>query len=357
MLLRIVVGYHFYKEGTAKLKSGDFSSKGFLAGAKGPFAPYFKQMLDDPDGMQRLCVQETVNNDGSKSYSIDPEFTINVIWDQGFLEEATNYYGFGSPELQDEIASRRDKLAAQIKNARESKDLSVDTAKLEAQREVDEQSILSIRRQPQRVKEIFQDHKEQLTQWLKYHEVELVSHFATADRLDGFERDGTNRDKAATYVDSLRYQVDSIRSDRQKKLYEWTAEVTGIWDSLETGINTLAVDKQAARPMLKIQRPFDQDHSFSKWIDRIIPWFDTIVGVLLIVGLFSRFASLAAAGFLVSVILTQPPWVPGTQPTYFYFIELMALLVIFATCAGRMGGLDYFLSLSKRAQPETEGQP
>ena len=82
----------------------------------------------------------------------------------------------------------------------------------------------------------------------------------------------------------------------------------------------------------------------SKVIDKVIPWFDTIIGVLLILGLFSRLASGAAALFLFSVIMTQPPWIPGTQPTYFYAIELAACLVIFATCAGRMGGLDYFFS-------------
>ena len=101
-------------------------------------------------------------------------------------------------------------------------------------------------------------------------------------------------------------------------------------------------------------RHFDQDNSFVKVVDQVIPWFDTIVGVLLIIGLFTRFASLAAALFLVSVIMTQPPWIPGTQPTYFYFIELFALLVIFATCAGRLGGLDYFFSPT--TQPNIEGQ-
>ena len=67
MLLRIVVGYHFYKEGTAKLKSGTFTSKYFLSAAKGPLAPYFKSMLEDPDGMEQLCIKETKSDDGISS--------------------------------------------------------------------------------------------------------------------------------------------------------------------------------------------------------------------------------------------------------------------------------------------------
>lgn len=353
MMLRIVVGYHFYKEGTTKLKSGTFSSKGFLSSAKGPFAPLFKGMLDDPDGMKKLCVQEIQSDDGTTSYVVDPEFTF-AIWNE-FLDEATSYYGFGSVKLEEELSSRRDKLAEKIKQARADKDTTVDTAELEAMREKYRLDILKLREQPELVEEIFAAHKEQLNDWLQYNQLELVSHFGTADRLDGFDRDGKNKEQVAVWVDSLRDQVDTIAKDRNKKLYGWTSEVTGIWDSLEGQINGLAVDDQIEdRGDYKMFRHFDQENSFVKIVDQVIPWFDTIVGVLLIIGLFTRFASLAAALFLVSVIMTQPPWIPGTAPTYFYFIELFALLVIFATCAGRLGGLDYFFSAT--AQPNLEGQ-
>jgi hypothetical protein len=312
-------------------------------------------MLDDPDGSEKLCVKKVIADDGTRSFTVDPELTF-AIWGQ-FLDEADQYYEFGNEELEEKIAKRREQLADQIKTAREEKDTSVDTAELEAQREIDEQSILQLRGQPQRLMEILEDHESQLNYWIDINRVELLSHFNTADRLDGFERDGENRDEAAVYVDSLRDQVDTIRSDRQKKLTGWTAEVTGLWDSLEDQVNRLAVDEQADKPTYKLHRHFDQKYSFSKIVDQVIPWFDTIVGVLLIIGLFSRLASLAAATFLVSVIMTQPPWIPGTEPTYFYCIELAALLVIFATCAGRLGGLDYFINVARqRAQPEIESQ-
>ena len=116
------------------------------------------------------------------------------------------------------------------------------------------------------------------------------------------------------------------------------------------------MDAQAERPYLTIHRPFDQENSKLKVINLVIPWFDTIVGVLLIIGLFSRLASGAAAVFLASVIATQPPFVPGTPPMYFYCIELAACLVIFATCAGRFGGLDFFLgSARSKSRNDTEG--
>ncbi len=78
-------------------------------------------------------------------------------------------------------------------------------------------------------------------------------------------------------------------------------------------------------------------------IDRIVPWFDTIVGALLILGLFTRIAALAGAGFLFSIILTQWPGSPGAQPVYYQTIEMLSMLVLAATAAGQFAGLDFVL--------------
>ena len=356
MLLRIVVGYHFYKEGTAKLKSGTFTSKYFLAGAKGPLAPFFKSMLEDADGSEQLCVKKVKSDDGeSVSYMIDAEQTF-AIWTDFVDRKTYTQNGLGSQELKAEIDQRGKQLREEFETARAEGDQKLEM-ELRDKIESELSDLEMIDQQQMRAQEILENHKTQLVEFLSYNEDELISHYGTADRLDGFQRDGENRDQVALYVDSLRGQVDTIRSDRVKKLKGWTSEVTSIWDSFESQINALAVGEQKDSNSL-VHRPHDDANAKSKWVDRIIPWFDTIVGVLLIIGLFTRFASMAAALFLVSVILTQPPWIPGTQPTYFYFIEMFALLVIFATCAGRMGGLDFFFSRPdrnlRRTQPELE---
>ena len=345
--LRLVIGFHFFKEGTNKLKSGDFTAEYFLAGAKGPLAPYFQSLIRDYDGRERLCIEE-VDVDGETRLDFNTDLTF-ALWDD-FLDQATDYYGFGSEQLQAEIQRRRDNLAEEIQQARDNTSTSISTRELEEIRNQGERSILKIRTQPEDAEEILKNHKDQLLAWLSGNRTEVISHFGTADRLEGFERDGVNRQTAATYVESLRYQVDEIRQDRNKQLANWSGEIKSVWDSFESQINALATDKQAERPPLPLHRPFAQKNSNLNLINQVIPWFDTIVGVLLILGLFTRLASLAGAGFLASVIATQPPWVPGTTPTYYQAIELFALLVIFATCAGRIGGLDYFFSRHKQQQ-------
>jgi uncharacterized membrane protein YphA (DoxX/SURF4 family) len=66
------------------------------------------------------------------------------------------------------------------------------------------------------------------------------------------------------------------------------------------------------------------------------------VGICLLLGLFTRLASLAAAVFLLSIIATQPPWLAAAEPTIYQTVELAAVLVLAGTGAGRWLGLDYF---------------
>ena len=75
----------------------------------------------------------------------------------------------------------------------------------------------------------------------------------------------------------------------------------------------------------------------------------TIVGVLLVLGLFTRLASVAGAGFILLFYLCNPPFVGyfytiPTEGSYLIvnknLVELCALLVIFATGSGRFAGLD-----------------
>ncbi len=83
--------------------------------------------------------------------------------------------------------------------------------------------------------------------------------------------------------------------------------------------------------------------------DLITMWGLTVVGALLILGLFTRLASLGAIGFIVLFYLCNPPFVG-----YFYsipsegsylivnknLVELGALVVVLVSGSGRFAGLD-----------------
>ena len=352
LILRLTVGYHFFKEGTSKLKQyKGFDASGFLSSAKGPFASQFHAMVDDFDGKERLSVTVDHSQTGIGSIVFDTQPTED-LW-QEFRDRADGAYRFGDTKLVEKLQAKRATLAEEIKAFREKGDAGK-ARELEIERSEAETDIIQIRSQPKRSEEILADSIESYKNWLTDNKGEIVAYYGTQWREDGFAQDGQHSSDAALWVDSLRYQVDTIKGDRKKKAYAWYAEVDSIWDAYESQINSLATTEQVKRVggTLDIFRHYSQPYSPLKLINIIIPWFDTIVGALLILGLFTRLASGAAALFLISVILTQPPWIPGTAPTYFYAIELAALLLLFATYAGRFGGLDFFLAPSPKVAPQ-----
>ncbi len=69
------------------------------------------------------------------------------------------------------------------------------------------------------------------------------------------------------------------------------------------------------------------------------------VGVCLLLGLFTRLAAVGAIVFLLSVMVTQLPWVPGAKSTLFFYqlVECAALLALAASSPWRLPGIDYFV--------------
>jgi thiosulfate dehydrogenase [quinone] large subunit len=90
-------------------------------------------------------------------------------------------------------------------------------------------------------------------------------------------------------------------------------------------------------------------------------WLLTLVGACLILGLFTRLASLLALAFLLMVYLAAPPWIGyfyaiPTEGSYLIvnktLVEAAALVVIMLTGSGRFAGLDRILSGLFRRKPQ-----
>ena len=84
----------------------------------------------------------------------------------------------------------------------------------------------------------------------------------------------------------------------------------------------------------------------------ITMWGLTIVGLLLMLGLFTRLASLAGIGFILLFYFANPPFVGyffslPTEGSYLIvnknLVELCALVVILVTGSGRFAGVDRIL--------------
>lgn len=152
------------------------------------------------------------------------------------------------------------------------------------------------------------------------------------------------RDPARNGVAGLREQRDTIRRERQGKIQPTFDAITRVWKNYETAQNSIATSEQKKKPTLALGKP-RVTLVDTNMINAMMPIFDIVVGLCLLVGLFTPVAALAAAGFLGSVFLSQFPPVTGPGSSYYQLIEGMACLVLAGTAAGRFAGLDYFLHL------------
>jgi len=129
------------------------------------------------------------------------------------------------------------------------------------------------------------------------------------------------------------------------------------WHFLYEGIAKLSAPAWSAAGYLKASRgPFSAMFKSSAAqpnlldnVNLITSWGLTIVGVLLILGLFTRLASLAGIGFVLLFYLCNPPFVGyfysiPTEGSYLVvnknLVEVCALTVVLLTRSGLFAGLD-----------------
>jgi uncharacterized membrane protein YphA (DoxX/SURF4 family) len=304
VLLRVASGWHFYAEGA---KKGDrFSSQGFLRQAVGPLAPLYHRQVPDFYDFDRLTMPLTgqADKDGRpvdvRERLAAADSPLKAWQDEvvkgwgGYLESAKQHYGYAD----DSDASRRQQARAQAVLAQQEQKLNSAVAAAHEELEAIAQQIAYLSRLRQ-----------------------------SPSRDDvPFERQRLAQKQAqvAAPLNALRAEGQTL--DREFKGLIWS---------------TVATDKQrnAARG------PVPEPVSLGERIDAILPWFLMAVGGLLMVGLLTRVAAVGAGVFLLSIMASQPPWVPGAELAVFHYqlVELCGLAVLAAVGAGRWAGLDYFI--------------
>ena len=120
--------------------------------------------------------------------------------------------------------------------------------------------------------------------------------------------------------------------------------------------------KQARGPFAGLFKSLAAQPDLLANADLITMWGLTLVGILLVLGLFTRLASLGGIGFILLFYLCNPPFVGyfysiPTEGSYLIVnknvVELCALLVILVTGSGRFAGLDRILHglFARRRRP------
>jgi uncharacterized membrane protein YphA (DoxX/SURF4 family) len=153
----------------------------------------------------------------------------------------------------------------------------------------------------------------------------------------GIERRNRNgADVARQNVASLRGQTLEVEAKVRQARGPLLAQINAMWSGLERDLNSVSGQGDSGVEIGRLgSKSLD-----SESLDKIIPWFDILIGVSLMLGLLTRLSCALAVAFLAGVIAAQWPGAVGAAPTWAQFIEALALVHLGVIGAGKYGGLD-----------------
>jgi len=279
--LRIVCGLHFFLEGISHLRDPDWSSAGFRRAAVGPLADWYRAALPETGSWKA---------------------TLGAADDQPADEAAKLWQ-------ESVVASWRQMLDARGKAV----PLSAE-AKAAAERSL-EAAVKN------------------LADYCKGIGDDLADYRLQVRRLAGMQQKPGSRD-----IPFERERLTKKQKELAGQASGWMKDAAAIGQKLAAEWDEQLPDA-AAR-----QRASAAVEPSSLWkADRFVSWSLVTIGACLVLGLATKFNALGGVCFLLSVIATQPFWVPGAQATYDQWVEVAALLAIAALPIGGWSGLDFFL--------------
>ncbi|MCG8587391.1 MAG: DoxX family protein [Pirellulales bacterium] len=302
VLLRVVVGLHFFTQGSKHLGDRNWSSAGFFRAAKGPLAGLYHGLVPDTSDGWDATVGTPLK---SEPKTAEPGT-------QERAEQDAKVFA----EWQEKIALDWASLREQI-----SQNYSFD----EAQNEQANQRYI-----------VYVD---KLAKYLSENQEDIEAYRHDLYRLEQMS-DAEPADEVPYGAERIAYLRSKTAGQRATHLgwFKKTAR------DYETELLALRNGEQIR------QGDMPDTRATIDTIDAATTWMIILVGACLTLGLFSRCAAFVGGMFLLSVVLSQPLSGVLSTPqamaggTYPQFLEMMALFVLAAVPAGKWCGLDSFLS-------------
>jgi len=284
--LRIVIGLHFFLEGSSHLRDPGWSSAGFRKAAVGPLAEFLRADLPEVGDWSATLGDVT----GGPPTDVDgaaDAWRASVVDDwRGLLQRRNDLLAAAGAAVDAKAAE------AAVVEADE---------KLAAMLADDRDDLLEYRRERQRLADM---ETSPMARDLPY----VQSRIATKRRELGTQASAW-MDQAAAIGGELLNAWDQPLAPDARRLAATAAEPTALWKA-----------------------------------DRFVSWSLVTIGAGLVVGLLTKFHAVGGICFLLTVVASQPFWLPSAQETYDQWVEIAGLLVLASVPIGGWSGLDYFLT-------------
>ena len=386
VLLRMSIGWQFLYEGLWKLNSlgtaKPWSAAGYLKNSQGPFRDHFRNLTGDPDdldwlnvgkvaarwdGWQRRFVkhygldelqQRRLNDmiNGPKDFRAVLEKLPEGVQFRGSLGKAIQYNAKSKrlivPGNWHLIRVERDRLLAMVtveenpspenveKNeiAKAFQKAVNEVFKRASRLSIKDRLVASLKGDPSRAGLVQERHKGTID-YKRPGKIELYK-----QQLERYKQLLSRVEEDFQYEHLRKMGLPGFGSVRQQR-----AALAGPIKALDREMKKKAREL-LNEPQLKIG-PVRLPRTKIDSVNHQTIWALTIIGILLIVGLFSRLSALAGAALLMLFYLAFPPWPgvidfvdrPGPEHSYIVdknLIEVFVLLAVAAMPTGRWFGLD-----------------
>jgi uncharacterized membrane protein YphA (DoxX/SURF4 family) len=330
VLLRLAIGWHFLFEGVEKLKSDSWSSEGYLRESTGPLAPLCHRIAGDSVA-ERLTPKDSLADVDTGKTELDRYFppALEKEW-QAWFDRFVKRYDLDEHQREEAEKKFQQRKAQTVRWMLHEKILVKTSSPYGPPVEVEKT----------------------VPEWIEmYREM-----FARAEELEKTEvrkARGTRYEaEEVARVRALKAEANRIRGILRRALDEQTK-------SMQEAMGSLLTDDQweEGGPLPENVAPGLLKWGLLRWIDFLVAWGLTIIGICLLLGLFSRTACLAGALLVLSFYLAMPPWPglpesPRAEGHYLVInknlIEMLALLALATTASGKWAGLDGLFRFLKR---------
>jgi uncharacterized membrane protein YphA (DoxX/SURF4 family) len=332
VLLRLVIGWHFFREGSQKVvydrHDGKlrmvFSAEGFLTQAKGPLAGWFHAQAPDDHGYRQLLAEPRENLPADNA-----ELQNRAKWSSDYAKRRDEAKTAGG-EVPIEFPPHAPYAKWATRIAEDWRKIRDEVKRVPGL--TDEQK--------QRADGAYAERIQQVADYLASETEPIAEYRHELSRLDRWRKA-----PEASEVPFFDERVTAKQTETTSQPRAWINEVRALEgqfiEDLREILNTEQRTNDATYSALESAVTSDQARRLH--MVNIGATILTLgVGICLLLGLFTRIASVVGAMFLLWVIISQPPWLPDAVPTMFQIIEFAALLVLAGTGAGRWAGLDYF---------------
>lgn len=337
MLLRLAIGWHFFSEGTKKIVTNPATGETHLevptemlfSRAVGPLEGFYKSQLPSFHDWQQLLAEPR------QFKPLNAEQSAEAAKWQREYEDAKQ-------------AAAKEKKPAEIKFPPNA------PYKAWAEQIVEDwRALLS---EVVAVSGLSEEARLKAANRLQFRHGQLADYLAKESqaiaewRHELWRMEKWEETAGADEIPFQQKRIDEKQAETVATGRAWVEQVKGIQRGLFNDWRMLPpAEERLDNPSLFAQLDETVSDDKATTLDRMnlaVTCLIIGVGVLLLLGLFTRVAAIGGIIFLLMVMATQPPWVEGASLQFFYYqlVELAALCVLIGTAAGRFAGLDFFLS-------------